>query len=79
LYFAHPHILLVAADWRFLPTIALRNIVLLVVTARAILGLPAWNVAAARATYERGAAFARNLRHPHAPSEKPGIAGRIEH
>lgn len=63
LYFAHPHILLVAADWRFLPTIALRNILLLVVAVRAVLGRPAWDVAAARATVEHGVALVRRLRH----------------
>ncbi|HEY7835411.1 MAG TPA: glycosyltransferase 87 family protein, partial [Ktedonobacterales bacterium] len=36
LYFAHPHILLVARDVRFLPLITLRNALLLVVTVRAL-------------------------------------------
>jgi Glycosyltransferase family 87 len=41
IYFDHTHIKYVAADWRFLPTIALRNALLLVVTIRAVLGRPA--------------------------------------
>lgn len=40
LYFAHPHIKFIAADWRFLPIIALRNILLVIVTIRAIHGRP---------------------------------------
>jgi hypothetical protein len=36
LYFAHPHILLVARDVRFLPLIVVRNALLLVVTVRAL-------------------------------------------
>lgn len=36
LYFAHGHILLVAQDWRFLPVIALRNALLVVVTVRSL-------------------------------------------
>lgn len=39
LYFDHSHINQVAADWRFMPTIALRNALLLVVTVRAIRGV----------------------------------------
>jgi hypothetical protein len=40
IYFAHPHILLVAPDWRFLPTIAVRNALLVVATVRTIFGDP---------------------------------------
>jgi hypothetical protein len=40
LYFAHSHIKFIAADWRFLPIIALRNILLVIVTIRAIRGHP---------------------------------------
>lgn len=40
LYFAHPHIKLVAADWRFLPAIALRNALLIVATVRALRATP---------------------------------------
>jgi hypothetical protein len=47
-YFAHPHILLVARDPWFLPALALRNGLLLVVAVRAIRGDPA--VAAAGLT-----------------------------
>jgi hypothetical protein len=39
LYFDHSHINEVAADWRFLPIVALRNALLLVVTVRAIRGV----------------------------------------
>lgn len=39
LYFDHSHINQVAADWRFLPAIALRNALLVVVTVRAIRGM----------------------------------------
>ncbi|HEV7128159.1 MAG TPA: glycosyltransferase 87 family protein [Ktedonobacterales bacterium] len=61
LYFAHPHILLVAADWRFLPAIALRNVLLVVVTVRATLDRPAWDLAAARNTLTRVAAVGRRV------------------
>jgi Glycosyltransferase family 87 len=39
LYFDHSHINQVAADWRFLPVVTLRNALLLVVTVRAIRGV----------------------------------------
>jgi hypothetical protein len=41
LYFAHTNIDLVATDWRFLPVIALRNVLLVLVTVRAIRGVGA--------------------------------------
>jgi hypothetical protein len=40
LYFSYPHILLVPTDWRFLPAVALRNVLLLAVTARALRAAP---------------------------------------
>lgn len=42
LYFAHGHILLVAKDWRFLPIVALRNGLLVLVTLR-LMGLRVWH------------------------------------
>lgn len=40
IYFAHPHIKYVATDWRFLPTLAVRNALLLVITARTLRPAP---------------------------------------
>ena len=53
-YFDHSHIKFVAADWRFLPTIAVRNGLLLFVTLRAIRGRQAKLVPAPTAPAARG-------------------------
>jgi Glycosyltransferase family 87 len=74
IYFAHPHINLVAPDWRFLPAVALRNALLLAVAIRAISGSRVDIVSGIAATERLATARVLvRLRKPRSPDQSPRL------